>query len=112
LSADHGGQAMLDAEFHAFGKQDEFNKTLLSKAFPNPTNGRVIITLDFIKSPVSKVIIENVIGRCILSYEPASNGEESTKIGLDLSNYSTGVYYYRIVTTGTQTANGIILIVK
>ena len=73
--------------------------TLLSNVSlsPNPTNGRVNVTVDGISGPVS-IIVENMLGEVVKTFEGEANG--SFNKSYDLSALSNGIYLVKVTNDG------------
>ena len=63
--------------------------------YPNPTNGRITITLDPSETESLEFIIYNSLGQSVGSFEL-----ESSNLEINLSYLSNGIYYYHIKNKG------------
>ena len=63
--------------------------------YPNPTNGRITITLDSSETESLEFIIYNSLGQSVGSFEL-----ESSNLEINLSYLSNGIYYYHIKNKG------------
>ena len=64
---------------------------------PNPTNGKVNVTVDGISGPVS-IIVENLLGEVVKTFEGEANG--SFNKTYDLSALSNGIYLVKVTNGG------------
>jgi hypothetical protein len=63
--------------------------------YPNPTNGRITITLDSSETESLEFIIYNSLGQSVGSFKL-----ESSNLEINLSYLSNGIYYYHIKNKG------------
>ncbi|MBS1518129.1 MAG: T9SS type A sorting domain-containing protein [Bacteroidetes bacterium] len=86
------------------------DKFSLYQNYPNPFNPTTNIKFDIIKSGGVKVIVYNSLGKevGVLLNENLSPG--SYKIDFDGSGYSSGIYYYKIITNDFTDVKKMLLI--
>ncbi|MFC2103964.1 kelch repeat-containing protein [Bacteroidota bacterium] len=78
------------------GVVNEIEEILFSnsiKVYPNPTSNKLFIEINY-ESDQLKLEVLNIIGQTLFIKEVEQNGD--SKVELDLSNYSKGVYFIRI----------------
>ena len=66
--------------------------------FPNPSNG--VFTISAVATKIKEVRVMDVMGRIVNSEELSAN---STSATIDMSGYAKGIYFVRIVSTGSTT---------
>ena len=65
------------------------------KLYPNPTNNKATITINTDYKGLLKVKIISITGETLFSGEKA-DFNQLDELPLDLSNYSSGIYFVRI----------------
>ena len=63
--------------------------------FPNPSTGKVFLSLSGFKGKRTEVQVVNVIGNVILRDNFYETEDQTTKV-LDLSNFASGLYYVKL----------------
>lgn len=63
--------------------------------YPNPSTGKVYLTLSGFKGKRTEVRVINVIGNVIMRDNFYETEDQTTKV-LDLSNFASGLYYVKL----------------
>ncbi len=63
--------------------------------FPNPSTGKVFLSLSGFRGKRTEVRVINVIGNVILRENFYETEDQTTKV-LDLSNFASGLYYVKL----------------
>lgn len=71
-------------------------KYILSQNFPNPFNPETTIRFDLPQRSDYDLKVFDILGKIIYSESVQSQAAGSYKIKLDLSGYSTGIYFYTL----------------
>jgi hypothetical protein len=75
--------------------------------YPNPSNGRISLTLTGFKGKRTELRVMNVIGNVI--HREILNDNETTKKDLDLSKLTSGLYYIKLQTDDYSEIRKIII---
>lgn len=76
---------------------NDYNRYIDFSYFPNPTNGKVVITS---KTPIAEVLVYNVTGQ--LLYDSQLNDLNTT---VDITSYAVGTYFFKLKFNGDKEAN-------
>jgi len=76
------------------------------KVYPNPTNGILHLDIDAASTTISSYSLLNVQGQTILSTDVNSTTINTT---VDVSNFSTGVYFLKINTENGSYTHRVIV---
>ena len=79
----------------------------LFKLMPNPTSGKVILSLNLNNYSEVQIAVYNNLGKKIIVIAP--NQVKSQSFELDLSNYSSGVYFVKISVNSQVITKSIVL---
>lgn len=88
---------------------DELEEILRSSisVYPNPSSGRVIAKLNFATPTNLTIIVTNIYGAVVGSFE--ISGAVAHEYGIDLSHLSSGVYLLQFSTAQAQVTQKIVL---
>jgi len=82
----------------------------LKQNYPNPFNPVTNIEFDIAKGSNTKMIIYNEVGQEVITLVDQFLNPGSYKVDFNASKYSSGVYFYRLITDNYVKTNKMILI--
>lgn len=83
-------------------QESETGDTRVSKLYPNPNNGQVTVELENALSNVSKFTVTDISSQEVYAQDlPAG----TSRLSLDLSNLTTGLYFFRITDGSNNVLN-------
>lgn len=82
----------------------------LHQNYPNPFNPTTTISFDIPKTAKVKLAIYNVVGKEIVSLVNRKMNPGSYEVNWDASNFTSGVYFYRIFSDGFVDTKKMVLI--
>ena len=90
----------------------QINNYSLSQNYPNPANPKTRITFSIPEKTIVKINLYSITGELIkeLMDEEKENG--IYQIDVDLNNYSSGMYFYRMTTNSGYTATKKLILLK
>lgn len=87
-------------------KEKNLNEDLIT-LFPNPTNGQVRIEMNFSQPRNVQISLLDILGKTLIEKKPIVIINHSVEF--DLSNYISGIYYFRLNIDGQCTTKPIII---
>lgn len=92
FGADFGGEIYLQFTVGLTNNLDEyvFEKNQVLHAFPNPSNGKLYVTMDFPENSSGVLNIVDMLGKNVYQYEIKSKTADFIEV--DMSNLQSGVY--------------------
>ncbi len=85
-------------------------KFSLSQNYPNPFNPSTKIKLDIPKASFVKLIIYDELGREVVTLVNEDMKAGTFEADWDASNYSSGIYFYRIISEGFSDTKKMVLL--
>ena len=82
----------------------------LSQNYPNPFNPSTSIEFDIPKTAIAKLIIYDALGREIATLVNGEITAGKYKVNWNAGSYSSGIYYYQIITESFQETKRMVLL--
>lgn len=87
---------------------DNINNTLEMSIYPNPTNGKFIISVPFEKRALAKIMVTDIIGRVIYKNQVSINAGQN-QVDVNLSKIHGGIYFVKTEVEGKTNVSKIIV---
>ena len=90
----------------------QINNYSLSQNYPNPSNPKTRITFSIAEKTNIKINLYSITGEIIKELVDEEKENGIYQIDVDLKNYSSGMYFYRMTTNSGYTATKKLILLK
>lgn len=99
--------ARFNLDFSYVGIKENNTNSHEMTIFPNPTNGHVTISVDFVNKNKIQIKLFNLMGQ-LLTVDELKTQNDKMSYDMDLSSYSSGMYIVNVIIGDSMISQKII----